>query len=488
MNRRILALATSVTMALSAAASCAKDYSAKAPEFENGGKGVTFGAWIGPYLTSGVDSLTEDHFKKFAEAGFDFAVGLNEGICWSTGDTVDETIALRREKATEDALKVMSLADKYGVKYYVRDTSFYDYGTLFTSLGEEKSKDAIYKIFDESNQYVKHSAYAGSLAFDEPTVQQMDIMVWQAKYFNEAMKKLGIEGKEVFMNLYPAFVMDNSSNLSVNCDKTYRQYVDYYFENIIEHVGYVRWDYYPLMRSAIGETYIRDTYYYNYELMAEKCKGTDYEIRTFVQANGDWTGTRNIESSRDLSWQIWSGLAFGCREYTYFNYSANGLDNYTKDWGYGLFDSSTGEYTWVYDAAKKVNNEIDVLTGVYDAYDWDGVMYKNASVEVDNQLFANLCNAMDSHENFELGKCSLDTLVGVFKAKDKNSSAKDAFMIVNSNDPLSEDTDEVNVKFKNAKALLVYGTDGKKVITLEKDGSCKLEIKSGEGCFVIPFK
>lgn len=50
-----------------------------------------------------------------------------------------------------------------------------------------------------------------------------------------------------------------------------RQYVDCYFENVMQIACC---DFYPLMKSAAGENYIRDMYYYNYELMAERCKGT----------------------------------------------------------------------------------------------------------------------------------------------------------------------------------------------------------------------
>lgn len=492
MKKRIISMTLSCILGLSLFSSMAgcKNSGEAAPVFEKGGRGVTFAAYAAPTVQRSVEGLTEDHYKKLSEAGFNKSIALYEGSSSAVGSDVFETIALRSQDAENDALKVLDLAAKYGVKYYVRDWSFYGLGKNFGDVTtKEDFEKVISKMFDENNKYIDHSAYGGNFGFDEPNIQEMATIAWQAELYNKYIKQNSSTGGEIFVNLLPAYVMDNSSTLSANCDTTYRQYVDYYFQNVIQHVGYVCWDFYPFMQSATGENYIRDMYYYNYEMMANKCKGTDYEVRTFVQAKGDFTGTRNIDGVSDFRWQIYSGMAFGCREFVYYTYGSGvGVDDYTKNDGYSLYNYNTGEYTYVYEAAKQVNNEVHAMQDAYDAYEWDGVMFKNESEMVDNQLFANLVSPMESHERFKIKECSRDTLVGVFKAKDESASAQDAFMIVNAHEPSEDKDDVVTVKFTNASSLLMYRLGQRIIVPLNEDGTYTFKLYPGEGRFVIPLK
>ncbi len=494
MKKKLLSLMLSAAMITTVAAGCGKSDSGtiggKAPTFPSGGRGVTFAAYAAPTVNRGVDGLTEEHYKKLSEAGFNKAIALYEGSSNAAGGDIYETIAKRSEKAEADALKVLNLAEKYNVKYFVRDWSFYGLGKNFAEIKTKEDFDkVISKMFDKNNKYINHNAYGGNFGFDEPNVQEMETIAWQAELYNKYIAQNGTKGGEIFVNLLPGYVMDNSAALSENKDTTYRQYVDYYFNNVIQNVGYVCWDFYPLMKTASDENYIRDMYYYNYELMAEKCKNTDYEVRTFVQAKGDFTGTRNITGVSDFRWQIYSGMAFGCREFVYYTYSSeHGVSDYTKNDGYSLYNYTTGEYTYVYEAAKHVNNEVHAMQDAYDAYKWDGVMYKNASEMVDNQLFENLMNPIEKHDRIKVKECSLDTLVGVFKAKDVNAAEQDAFMIVNANEPSEDKDNTVTVQFQDATQLLMYRLGQRIIVPLGEDGTYTFKLYPGEGRFVIPVK
>ena len=488
MKKKSISLLLAGLLSLSTFSACGGEV--KIPEFAKAEKGVMFSAYAAPTVNRGIDELTQDHYDKLAAAGFNKAIALYEGSSSVTGADTYETIEKRSKTAEEVALKVLQFAEKAGVKYYVRDWSFYGLGKNFGDITEESQFEKIIsKMFDENNQYIDHPAYGGNFGFDEPNVQEMATIAWQAKYYNKYIKKNSATGGEIFINLLPAYIMDNSTNLSVNGDYTYRQYVDYYFENVIEHVGYVCWDFYPFMKNASDENYIRDMYYYNYEMMASRCKGTDYEVRTFVQAKGDFTGTRNMTGVGDFRFQIYSGMAFGTREFVYYTYGGQygPLDCTSQD-GFSLYNYKTQEYTWVYDAAKQVNNEVHAMEDAYQAYDWDGTMYNNASIMLDNQLFANLMYAQTSHPRIKSIRSTQDTLIGTFKAKDANSDAQDAFMIVNSSDPSKDKDDEVTVKFNDARALLMYRLGQKIVVELPEDGSYTFNLYPGEGRFVIPLK
>jgi len=439
-----------------------------APEFGVAEERITFGAFVPPTEEDKVGGLTDDHYKKMAEAGFDYAVGL--------------------PVASSDIPKIMSHAKNSDVGYIVTDWSFSNLLQNESLKTKDDYKSAINNFFTGSNSYLGYEAYYGIFASDEPNIQKLQKIALMAESYNDVMGAKGIN-KQFFVNLWPAFIMDNSVNLSDYCDATYRQYVDYYFDNVIQHLGYVCWDFYPLMKSATGEVYIRDMYYYNYELMAERCKNADYKMKIFIQSKGDWTGTRNIVGASDLRWQMYAGLAFGCKEFLYYTYSSeHGTDDYTKEDGYTLYNSVTGEYSFVYDAAKEVNHELMSLSDVYDAYKWDGVMFRNANKENDNQLFANLVNPLEKHDRLKIKNCTSDTLVGVFKAKNEELTARDAFMVVNSAEPSEDKQSVVNLKFENARAVLVY-REGKRILErLDKDGNYTVTLEPGEGQFVIPVE
>lgn len=463
---------------------------AKEPVFEKSEKGIVFTAYAAPTINGNVNEKLDTAYQKLAEAGFNRAVALYEGNSSAEGKDTYDTIRKRSEDAERVALAALELAGKYNVKYFVRDWSFYGLGRNFEDLTEkEQFEKVISEMFSEKNSYIDHPAYGGNFGFDEPSVQEMDTIAWQAEYFNKYIKQNSETGGELFVNLLPGYVADNSEPLSVNKDYTYREYVDYYFEHVAPHLGYVCWDFYPLMSSGSGENYIRDMYYYNLELMAKKCKENDCELRTFVQAKGDFTGTRPLDNIGDLRFQIYSGMAFGVRQFVYYTYSSSVDEtDWTADNGYSLYDYKNDGYTWVYDAAKQVNNEVHAMEDAYMAYDWEGTMFMNANEMVDNQLFANLTSPMESHDRMEFVSCTQDVMAGVFRAKEDNNDAKDAFMIVNVTDPSEKLDNEVTVRFEDASALLMYRMGEKKVVPLKGDGSYTFKLQPGEGRFVIPLK
>ena len=482
---KIAAVALAV-MFLPALAGC-KGGEVSVPDFTSEG-GVRFTAYAAPTVKKKVAGLTEEHYQKLSEAGFNKAVALYEGSSAARGNDTYETIVKRSEKAQADALAALNLAEKYGIKYYVRDWSFYGLGKNFKDITtKEQFETVISKMFDENNAYIKHSAYGGNFGFDEPDIKEMETIVWQAELYNEYVAKNG-NGGELFVNLLPAYVGDNTVSLDPEKQTTYTEYVDYYFENIAPLLGYVSYDYYPFKVTGNGKKYVRNTYYYNYEMMADRCKKGDYELRAFVQAKGDFTGTRSLCGVGDLRFQIYSGMAFGCREFTYYTYSSEVNEtNYTTEDGYSLYDLNTGKYTWLYDAAKTVNNEVHAMEKAYAAYGWEGVMYKNADELYENQLFANLDSPLESHEKIAIQACTQDTLVGTFTANDESNANKHAFMLVNAADPSADKDDEVTLKFNGAKSLLMYRLGQKIVVPLSKEGTYTFKLYPGEGRFVIPL-
>lgn len=451
----------------------------KEPTFEE--DEFVFSAYAAPTIRGGVGDLEEldDAYKKLSEAGITKAFALFEGASGATGEDIYETIKLRSKKAEETALTVLDIAEKYGVKYWVRDWSFYGLGTNFDEIKtKEDMEKVIAEMFTKENPYINHPAYGGNFGYDEPQAGfALETVGWQAELYNKYIKENSENGGEMYVNLFPSHAVTD-----------YASYVDYYFENVAPHTGYVCWDHYPFINNGT-ENLIKGGYYANLELMAKKCKEYDVELRAFVQLVSDFAGLRELDGIADIRFQAYSCMAFGARELVYYCYSTPvNESNPTDIIGYGIYDYMTGKYSWLYDATKQVNGEIHAMDDAYMAYDWEGVMFKNASEIIDNQLFANLASPMESHERMEIVSCSQDAMAGVFTAKDKKSDAQDAFMVVNVTDPIEKLDNEVTLKFHDAKALLMYRHGEKQIVELGRDGEYTLLLEPGEGRFIIPLK
>lgn len=486
MKKRISLLLSSIII-LSMLAGCASKTTGSEvviPEFDESDE-VTFTAYSAPTLNTKVTPEVEEAYQKLAEAGFKKVQALTEGQSSKTGNDVFETIRKRSAYAQDVALTALDFSEKYGMKYWVRDWTFYGLTYNYKDFTKEEYERVVNEMFTEDNLYIDHPAYGGNFGHDEPDVQLMEKIVWQVKAYQKCIEENSATGGEIFINLLPEYA--EPKLLSAKSDFTYNQYLDYYFENLAPLLGYICYDYYPLAATNMGEKYVKDGYFHNHELIAQKCKENDVEFRAFIQSRGDTGALRQLEHLSELRFQIYSSMAFGVNEFIYYTYSTAG-DEQDASKGYGPYNSKTGEHTWIYDATKEVNNQILAMDHAYLAYKWDGIMYKNADDMVENPLFMNLEAPRASHHRMEIVSCTQDVLAGVFEAKKADNEAEDAFMFVNASEPSQLLNSEVTVKFENASALLMYRLGEEIVVDLDEDGTYTFVLEPGEGRFVIPLK
>ena len=453
------------------------------PTFEKS-SGIRFTAYSGPtyaHLASGntnINTVTDEHVQKVADAGFNRILALYEGGGGVGGADVWAVIKNRARRANEDAMNMLSLCSKYGLDYYVRDWSFY--GLLANYPGqvttETEYKKAIDIIFDDDCEYIHHPNYVGSFGTDEPFYDDLEKVEWQVRLYKEALARKGVKG-EPLINLLPMHVS------STTLGSTYSQYIDKYFELIAPQIGYVSYDFYPLKSNFFVGGYVRNDYLANLLLVAKKCKENNIELRTFMQSIGNWTGMRQMESIADFRFQIYTNLAFGSKEITYYEYA----NPYSLESGdFGLLNLQDGSYNWTYEAAKKANWEAHGMEDAYLQYNWDGVMYKNGDENEPNVTFTYLDNeVLESHPRVDIKKVSADTLLTTFKHKETKD---DAFMLVNEQNPLDQKNDEVTLHFKDAKGLLMYRLGQKVIVDLPENGNYTFKLYPGEGRFIIPLK
>ena len=216
-------------------------------------------------------------------------------------------------------------------------------------------------------------------------------------------------------------------------------------------------------------------------LVANKCKGTDYQLRTFVQCEGDWTGLRDLTSIGDFRLQVYMNMAFGSTYMTYYEY---GTFKSQDEGEFGLLNLQDGTYNYTYDMVKQVNSEVHAFEDAYLNFKWDGVMcFSSLSKGKINPKFKEVINQTKNHPRIADVKIQRDALMGTFK----DAEGRDAFMLVNYNDPYYNEDNEVTIQFNDAKALLMYRFGQQEVVRLPKSGKYTFKLYPGEGRFIIPL-
>lgn len=457
------------------------------------GDTVAFTAYAAPTVNRQVSEADKDKlnsaYAKLSEAGFNKAIALYEGYSEAVGNDIFDTIQQRSVAAEQAAVTVLDIAEKHNIQYYVRDWSFYGLGKnggTYENTSEIDTETEFERVintmFSLNNPYIGKAAYAGNFAYDEPTEDQLQHVAWQMKYYNQ-----NVPNGEMYVNLLPHHKKENAGWLgSIIDDNKYKSYLQEYFTNIAPTLGYVSFDHYPLK----NDNTLEEMYYNNLQVMAEKCKttissdGKPIELRTYVQATGDSTGLRNLNNIADLRFQIYSGMAFGVKEFVYYTYAS---DTGETDEHYSLFNHYTQEYTWVYDAAKEVNNEVHAIEKDYLDYKWQNVKCVEGSEDSNksNALFSNVTSA-SSLTGISSVTGTQDTLVGAFEANSGSNARTNAYMFVNASNPTDNANDTVTVTFDGASAVSVC-KNGKQTIVPISSNQYTFTLIPGEGAFIIPL-
>lgn len=459
------------------------------PTFEET-KGVTIAAYAGPTVENwsmssrNINTLTDEHFKKLQEAGFNTLVALHEGAPGGLpqGSNKFEKIEIQSARAEEHAMRALTLAEKYDIKYYVRDWPFYDLANEKDyNISIEEYEQVLRKMFDDDNPYILSSAYAGNFGRDEPGIDQYDELAAQIKIYNQIMDEKGIDG-EFLLNMLPVYGSLEAFGGPNGKPATYQEYLDRYFEELAPLLGYFSYDFYPFKQDKIKGSAMRTTLVSNLEMLASRCKEGGYELRCFIQSQGDYTGLRDLTSVGDFRFQIYTNLAFGAKSLTYYEY---GTFKSVDEGEFGLLNLKDGTYSYTYDLVKQVNHEVLAFEDAYLNYNYDGIMcFSSLPAGTINANFRSVNNIMKTHPRIGNVKVTEDAIMSAFKDAEGN----DAFMLVNYTDPYFDKDNTVTVEFKDARALLMYRFGKQEVVPLNTDGTYTFQLYPGEGRFIIPLK
>lgn len=407
-------------------------------------------------LMDNPDYMTDQQYDWIKECGFNYAVSLYE-------------------QTHETTIKALRMFSERGIKFFPQDKFQMRISDMYNNgITEGAELEAAKAQFGANVQeYLQYDSFAGIYAADEPKRDKFDGLAYAQKAFYSFE---GTQNSEWWVNL-----------LNSNHDTGFNTYADY-AQASLSQIGASRlsFDTYPLLVNSK----IKALYFNDLATMAGVGQINETPFDTFVLTMAHWD-YRSPENYDDIAWQVYSAMAFGTRGIEPFCYwTTMSIGEGIK---YGLVDHY-GNRTQIWYSFQEVIKEVNSFQHMYMNADWQGVMKYTADedypnngldiipkqVKVEDKTQAIV---IDSHPVLTKIKSDRDLVVGVFKDKDQ----RDAFLVTNITDPDFDKTAEVKLTFKDCNYAMVY-KKGRKVLVKLDDGILQMNVGSGEGYYVVPFK
>lgn len=341
-----------------------------------------------------------------------------------------------------------------------------------------------------TDEFGKYEAVTGFYMADEPfmtTLPDLPGTPDQDESLYAAMDRLGklVEWKNTYypdeywhMNHVPSSSWDHYYSY------TYQEFLQYYVDNIIAKLEgggkSLCLDRYPLTEGGgvihdsflsdvlTGAIVIRD---YNATVSEEEKADFGICLQTFQDTN---LGLRDITSTADVTFQMYSGMACGAELFEYFvyrSYEGMGLFGITDD---------VGEKR-IYDYVKEANDKALPFSKVVCAFDWQGLTAAKGESSGKDDAFAGVNELLIKETGALKGMTSrYDAIAGYFTQGEQNG-----FMVVNFTAPDLNQTNVVTLDFDGCSQAIVYTSEGVETVNLV-DGQLRLTLAAGEGAFVIP--
>ncbi|MDE6373536.1 MAG: hypothetical protein K2L72_03465 [Clostridia bacterium] len=318
------------------------------------------------------------------------------------------------------------------------------------------------------------------------------INVWDEPYYNvfdECAARID-RLNEIYDNKMTLYVNQNPQNpLSSTSLTSAEDFLQKAYDELLSKMHgrkIFSTDVYPLLEKY--GSYELDTRWLSlmetYANFTKRYKSEGAEFHMFIQTYSD-NGRRDVLSKADITFQVYTDMAFGINGFTYFTYRKSFLSGF----GGGCVENDvsckpTDTYYW----AQEVNEEINKFDHVYLSFDWNGVMGLNGTnntaddPEYENASF-NFATPLENLDCAKKVSATEDTLIGQFK----DSEGRDGLIVTNFSEPTTGLRDVVSFEFKNANRAIVYRNGERKIYEV-KNNKLDLKLDCGEGVFVIPVK
>ena len=417
---------------------------------------VTYDQFTGEELSS--RELTEEEFiekyQEIADAGFTFAL---PGLYTFSGTEEYNKFALKAAY-TVGIKQMVSIPAM--ISYLMEAKTLYDAG----ELTKETAVETVKEYLRPYREYEYGEALYGIIIDDEPDASKFDALGFAQEIFSDAAPDLVF-----YTNLFPV-IASNTTLGNVNYDT----YINDYLDKV--KTPYINYDHYPLLGKGTS-TWLEETFLQNMEIVRKKIdeEEKDREMWTFLQSISYDRTNRALKSVGDATFQMYSFLAYGGDCVQWFCYSPPPGASFGND---ALVDRNYNK-TPAYDYVKTANEYAQAMMPWYKNFKWKGTMTTSSHGGEGN--FA-LISKLSSTKTLRAFKGTADGLAGVLEDKD----GREGYMVVNFTDPGKNIDNTVTLTVKGVHNAIVVLNGEKKIVPVN-NGKIVLELKSGEGCFVIPY-
>ena len=362
---------------------------------------------------------------------------------------------------------------------YCKQLEYCEQVGLKAIVGMDTSLDNDNNTPIDTFDYSAYPAVERINVWDEPSTSKIADVLERVEYVNKTYEGTGVSA---FVNLDPS----NHRKQPTDVVGT-GEYLKEFNEKVISRINgkhILCTDVYPLS-YARGEYYLLTIWLERLSQYAKAAKEYDADFEMFIQSYSA-NDTRDLQGREDLTFQIYTCMAFGITGYHYFTYRASFLDGFG---GGCVANDQSCSPTEIYYWAQEVNEEINKFDHVYLSFDWDGAMgilgtdNVNEDPTYGNGNFTNIVDPLHELRCASAVTGTQDTLIGQFM----DEEGRDGLIVVNFTDPVYGLKDAVHFEFKDANRAVVYRNGERKIYEV-KDNQLDLTLACGEGVFIIPVK
>ena len=272
--------------------------------------------------------ITDEQYRRMSELGVDVIYGHNE------------TVGGEREEEVFEALR---LAEKYGMRYYVRDEIYHRFtdlvGTSFKPFNEltGAEKEALGEEYRKSlSRYKDYPAFGGVSFIDEPGTDMFDGIAFAKEIFERECPN-----KIFYVNLLPYWC--EKKQYQISTQKVSPESIDehllaepkacryaYYIRSFLNTVSpkVLSFDAYPFITLGSEKTMIHAGMYEQLEINSTLAREKGVPLWSFIQGGGLWEGNMSVRvpNASEVSLHINVTAAYGAKGIEIFPYA------YPRDW------------------------------------------------------------------------------------------------------------------------------------------------------------
>ncbi len=416
---------------------------------------VTRGFWL-------PDEIDEEAFALYKGAGLNTVEFINHN-----GEKTSEKQYYLGSERTKRALE---LCKGTNLKAYISYGRWKAEACGETGFADNKA----FSRFDLYEEY--RDIITGVHIEDEPNATEME------EIGNDTLTAdyRSVYSVPYVCNLYPSY-----ANMSSIGYSSYEAYLEDYGQKVLADFSenrYISVDYYPFGKTAGRE----GGWLKCYEQVAETAKVYDAQLECYIQTavGTEFSGTL---TETDIRLQVNAALCYGAQGYSYYCYSVPYGDMYEK-----CLLGQDGKPTELYDYAKTVNEEAQSMASAMRAFSWTKTLGITDISDGNGSVSISMMKKGDYSDRKYLSNVSTkgDILIGCFDGATELTKGDEGYMLVNF---CLQDlaTQSVTLTLKNdVEYVAVYGGIDKQnasVIKAEK-GKITLNIKAGEGLFIVPLR